>query len=197
MGSLVFWLSGTALVAAIAGGLAYGVLSGKLGRFGPYLVGLFAFVLVWTIWPYWAIYDLQTALLRGDKIALTSMVDWDSVREGVRDDLKAAYTAKIVNADPRAQALSQALSARAIDQVVNAQINPSMLSEMAKNGGDISDPMGQVRYAFFAGSPLVFRMDIGPQFSTPDEQTIYLLEWNLGWKLKRIIVAPYLLKGGL
>lgn len=197
MGNPVFWLLGTALVAAMAGGLAYGVVSGRLGRLGPYLVGLFVFVLVWTIWPYWAIYDLQTALVRGDKIRLASTVDWDSVREGVRDDLKAAYTAKIVNADPRIQALSQAMSAAAIDQVVNAQINPSMLSEMARNGGDPSDPMGQVRYAFFAGSPLVFRMDIGSRFSTPDEQTIYLLEWNLGWKLKRIIVAPYLLKGGL
>ncbi len=197
MGSPVFWLLGTTLVAAMAGGLAYGVMSGRLGRVGPYLVGLFVFALVWTAWPYWAIYDLQTALLRGDKIALTSMVDWNSVRDGVREDLKAAYTARIVNADPRVQALSQAVSAAAIDRVVAAQINPSMLSEMAQNGGDPSDPMGQVRYAFFAGSPLVFRMDIGARFSTPDEQTIYLLEWSLGWKLKRIIVAPYLLKGGL
>jgi len=197
LGSLVFWLLGTAAVAAVAGGLAYGVMSGKLGRAGPYLVGLFIFAVIWTVWPYWAIYDLQTALVQGDKIRLASMVDWDSVREGVREDLKAAYTAKIVNADPRVQALSQAISSRAIDQVVNTQINPSMLSEMAKGGGDGSDPMEQVRYAFFSGSPLVFRMDIGAPFSTPDEQTIYLLEWNLGWKLKRIIVAPYLLKGGL
>jgi hypothetical protein len=40
---------------------------------------------------------------------------------------------------------------------------------------------------------LVFRMDIGPAGSIAEQQTIYLLEWNLGWRLKRIIVAPYLL----
>ncbi len=198
MGSLVFWILGTVLVAAVVGGLAYGLATKRFGKSGPYLVGVLGFVALWMIWPYWAIYDLQTALLTGDKVSLSSQVDWTSVRDGVREDLKAAYSTKIVNPDPRLQALGQALNSRAIDQVVDTLINPSMLSEGAKaSGGDLSDPMGQVRYAFFAGSPLVFRMDIGARFSTPDEQTIYLLEWNLGWHLKRIIVAPYLLRGGL
>lgn len=198
MGSLVFWILGTAFVAAIVGGLAYGLATRRLGKAGPYLAGVLAFVALWVIWPYWAIYDLQTALLAGDKVRLASQVDWSSVRDGVREDLKAAYTSKIVNSDPRLQALGQALNSRVIDQVVDTLINPSMLSEGAKaGGGDLSHPMDQVRYAFFAGSPLVFRMDIGAHFSTPDQQTIYLLEWNLGWRLKRIIVAPYLLRGGL
>ena len=198
MGSLVYWILGTVLVAAVVGGLAYGLATRRLGKSGPYMAGALGFVVLWMIWPYWAIYDLQTALLNGDKISLASQVDWASVRDGVREDLKAAYTAKIVNPDPRVQALGQALNSRAIDQVVDTLITPSMLSENAKaGGGDLSDPMEQVRYAFFAGSPLVFRMDIGPRFSTPDQQTIYLLEWNLGWQLKRIIVAPYLLRGGL
>lgn len=185
-------------VAAVVGGLAYGLATRRLGKSGPYMAGVLGFVALWMIWPYWAIYDLQTALLRGDKISLASQVDWASVRDGVREDLKAAYTAKIVNPDPRVQALGQALNSRAIDQVVDTLITPSMLSENAKAGSsDLSNPMEQVRYAFFAGSPLVFRMDIGPRFSTPDQQTIYLLEWDLGWQLKRIIVAPYLLRGGL
>jgi hypothetical protein len=196
LGSAAFWILGIVLAAAIAGGLAYGLATKRLGRHGPYIVGVVVFVALWMAWPYWAIYDLQTALVRGDKVRLASLVDWTSVREGVRDDLKAAYTSKIVGSDPRFQALGQALSSAAIDRVVNEQINPSMLSEVAKGGRTDPDPMGQVRYAFFAGSPLVFRMDIGPEFSTQRERTIYLLEWNLGWKLKRIIVAPYLLGMG-
>ncbi|MCE9649551.1 MAG: DUF2939 domain-containing protein [Parvibaculum sp.] len=193
MGNPVYWALGTVLVAAIAGGLAWAVATKRLGRYGPYVAGLVVFVALWTMWPYWAIYDLQTALDRGDKVRLASLVDWTSVREGVRDDLKAAYTNKIIAPDPRVQALSQAMSAAAIDRTVDQQINPSTLSEIAKAGFGAEDPMGQIRYAFFEGSPLVFRMDIGPEGSISEQQTIYLLEWNLGWKLKRIIVAPYLL----
>lgn len=198
MGNPVYWALGTLLVGGIAGGLAYGIATRKLGKYGPYLAGFFVFALLWTIWPYWAIYDLQTALVRGDKVRLSSMVDWDEVRAGVREDLKVAYTAKIRADDPRMQALSQAMSSAAIDQVVAQQINPAMLSEMAKNGmASDANPMSQVRYAFFAGSPMVFRMDIGAEFSSQNERTIYLLEWNLGWRLKRIMVAPYLLGAGL
>lgn len=195
MGDLVYWILGTALIAAVVGGLVYGLASKRLGKAGPYLVGVLGFAAMWMIWPYWAIYDLQTALVNGDKIKLASMVDWPAVREGVRDDLKAAYLKPTMGGDPRTQAIREAIGSNAIDRVVEQQINPSMLSEMAKGGGDSSDPMAQVRYAFFAGSPLVFRMDIGTAFSTPRERTIYLLEWNLGWRLKRVIVAPALLDG--
>lgn len=196
MGDPVYWALGTVILAAVVGGLAFGLATHRFGKRGPYIVAGFAFVVLWTAWPYWAIYDLQTSLVDGDKVRLASLVDWTAVRDGVREDLKAAYTTKIVSADPRVQALSQAVSAAAIDHVVNEQINASSLSEMAKNGLHDSNPMGQVRYAFFEGSPLVFRMDVGAKFSTAQERTIYLLEWSFGWRLKRIIVAPYLLGAG-
>lgn len=193
MGNPVYWALGTALVAALAGALAWAVATRRLGRYGPAIAAFVAFAALWTIWPYWAIHDLQTSLTRGDKVRLASLVDWTSVRGGIRDDLKAAYTNKIIAPDPRMQALSQAISGAAIDRIVDQQINASTLSEIAMSGFGAEDPMGQVRYAFFEGSPLVFRMDIGPAGSTSERQTIYLLEWNLGWRLKRIIVAPYLL----
>jgi hypothetical protein len=194
LGDPVYWILGTALVAALVGGLAFGLATKRLGRYGPYIVGVLAFVALWTIWPYWAIYDLQTALVRGDKVRLSSLVDWIEVREGVREDMKAAFAKKRVGGNPRSQVLGQALGAAAIDRFVETQINPAMLSEVAKAGATDGDPMTQVRYAFFEGSPLVFRMDTGSTFSSQDERTIYLLEWNLGWKLKRVIVAPYLLE---
>lgn len=193
VGNPFYWVIGTALAAGFVGVLAWAVASGRLGRYAPYVVGFIGFAALWTAWPYWAIYDLQTALDKGDKVRLASLVDWNAVREGIRDDLKAAYTNKIVAPDPRVQALSQAMSGAMIDRMVDAQINPSTLSDMARSGFGGTDPMGQIRYAFFEGSPLVFRMDIGPAGSNVDRQTIYLLEWNLGWRLKRIIVAPYLL----
>lgn len=194
MGNPIYWVLGTVLLAAIVAGLAYGLATKRFGRYGPYIVGVFAFVVLWTVWPYWAIYDLQSALVRGDKVRLSSLVDWSQVREGVREDMKAAFAGRLVGGDPRSRVLGQALGSAAIDRIVETQINPAMLSEVAKGGRTDPDPMGQVRYAFFEGSPLVFRMDIGSTFSTQEERTIYLLEWNLGWKLKRIIIAPYLLE---
>tara|TARA_R110002124_G_scaffold283763_1_gene460125 strand:- start:638 stop:1267 length:630 start_codon:yes stop_codon:yes gene_type:complete len=196
LGDPVFWFLGTVLLAAVVGGFAYGLATRRLGKHGPYIAAAAAFAALWVAWPYWAIYDLQTSLVNGDKVRLASLVDWTSVRDGVREDLKVAYTKKIVATDPRLQALTEAMSSAAIDRVVNEQINASSLSEMARNGLRDSNPMGQVRYAFFEGSPLVFRMDIGTEFSTEQERTIYLLEWSLGWRLKRIIVAPYLLGTG-
>jgi hypothetical protein len=50
--------------------------------------------------------------------------------------------------------------------------------------------MSQIRYAFFAGSPFIFRMDTGAEFSTQNERTIYLLEWDYGWRLKHVLLAP-------
>src|SRR3546814_8085160 len=112
-----------------------------------------------------------------------------------RTDTLFTYTTlfRSMAPDPRVQALSQAMSSAAIDRVVDQQINPSSLSEITKAGFGAENPMANIRYAFFEGSPLIFRMDIGPVDSIAEQQTIYLLEWNLGWRLKRIIVAPYLL----
>tara|TARA_R110000868_G_scaffold284207_1_gene544656 strand:- start:859 stop:1479 length:621 start_codon:yes stop_codon:yes gene_type:complete len=196
LGDPVYWALGTVILAAVVGGLIFGLATRRLGKHGPYIAGGVAFVMLWTAWPYWAIYDLQTALVNGDKVRLASLVDWNAVRDGVREDLKAAYAKRIVAADPRVQALSEVVRSAAIDRVVAEQINASSLSQMAKSGLNDANPMGQVRYAFFEGSPLVFRMDIGSEFSTSQERTIYLLEWSLGWRLKRIIVAPYLLSLG-
>ncbi len=191
MGNPVYWALGTVLVAALVGGLVYGLATRKLGKHGPYIVSVIALMALWAAWPYWAIYDLQTAMVNGDKVRLASLVDWNSVRDGVREDLKVAYSKRTVVTDPRVQALSEVVRNAAIDRMVAEQITASSLSEMAKSGLRDANPMGQVRYAFFEGSPLVFRMDIGAEFSTEAERTIYLLEWNLGWRLKRIIVSPY------
>lgn len=194
MGYPIYWFLGTAVAAALAGGIAYGVASGRFGRYGPYVATGAIFVLLWTIWPYWSLYRLQSAIADGDQVSLASSVDWPSVRAGIGDDLKAAYTARITSIDPRAQQLAQAMSATIIDRTIQTQINPGTLAGLSRGGAGPAKPMESVRYAFFQGSPFLFRANIGPSGSPAAEQTIYLMEWNWGWQLKRVIVAPYLLE---
>lgn len=193
MGNPVYWALGTAIAAAVAGALAWAVATRRLGRYGPFVAVFAVFAVLWTAWPYWYVYQLQTALADGDKVRLSVIVDWPSVRDGIREDLKAAYANKFVSPDPRVQGLAQALGGAAIDRMVEAQINPSTLSQMVRQGYQDDNPMSVVRYAFFERGPFVFRTDIGPPGSSPDHQSIYIMEWNWGWRLERIMVAPYLL----
>ena len=197
MGHPLYWILGTVVASAAAGGLAWAVATRRFGRYGPYVAVVAVLAVIWTIWPYWALYRLQTAMAGGDQVTLASAVDWQAVRAGIGDDLKAAYTAKIAAADPRAQQLAQAISASLIDRTVQTQINAGTLAGLAQAGPGVgSNPMENVRYAFFQGSPFIFRVNLGPEGSDVDRQTIYLMEWNRGWQLKRVLVAPYLLKLG-
>lgn len=194
MGHWVYWMLGTAAAAALAGGFAWAVATKRLGRFGPYWAAAAGFALLWAIWPYWSLYKFQVAIAAGDQVSLASSVDWTSVRTGIGDDLKAAYTAKIVSRDPRAQQMAQAMSASIIDRTVQTQINPATLASLTRGGPQVGDnPMQNVRYAFFQGSPFVFRADMGVAGAPAEQRTIYLFEWSLGWQLKRVMVAPYLL----
>jgi hypothetical protein len=46
-----------------------------------------------------------------------------------------------------------------------------------------------VRYAFFSGGPLAFKVEIEPEDNAPTQNLItYLFEWSGNWKLTRIIL---------
>lgn len=169
LGHWIYWTLGTAIAAALAGGLVWAVATKRLGHYGPYMAGAAIFGVLWTVWPYWSLYKLQTAIAEGDQVSLASSVDWQSVRTGIGDDLKAAYMARIVSQDPRAQQIAQSMSATIIDRTVQTQVNPGTLAGLSRRGPQVgSNPMENVRGAFFQGSPFVFRADIGPAGSSVD-----------------------------
>jgi hypothetical protein len=50
-------------------------------------------------------------------------------------------------------------------------------------------PWGQVRYAFFSGGPLSFRVDIDPDNAERSQRPVTLLfKWTGDWKLSRIFL---------
>ena len=52
---------------------------------------LLAAIIGWITWPYYAAYQLAVAVRDGDIPNLESLVAWDSVRQGLRDDLHASF----------------------------------------------------------------------------------------------------------
>src|SRR3712207_2501677 len=47
----------------------------------------------WVAWPYYSIHSLASAIRDGDVVTLEGKVNWESVRSGLRDDLKGAMAA--------------------------------------------------------------------------------------------------------
>ena len=49
------------------------------------IAGVFAIAMLWTIWPYYALFDLSSAINKADLTGLERRVEWSSVRQGLRD----------------------------------------------------------------------------------------------------------------
>lgn len=91
----------------------------------------------WIAWPYYAAYKLAVAVRDGDALALEYSVAWDSVRQGLRDDLNAALlqtisaNTKVSNSEPGAalgSGLAAVLGPAIIDRMVNSYITPQAIA---------------------------------------------------------------------
>jgi hypothetical protein len=58
-----------------------------LRHFNRRRFALVACAAAYVIWPYVALYRVGEALRHGDVAALTADIDWDSVREGLKEDI--------------------------------------------------------------------------------------------------------------
>lgn len=90
----------------------------------------------WVAWPYYTAYGLAVAARDGDVAFLERHVDWDSVRERLRDDLKAALLQKLA-ADPApgaerpgTAAFAAAVGPAIVDQVVNSYVTPEVVARL-------------------------------------------------------------------
>jgi hypothetical protein len=93
----------------------------------------------WVVWPYYAFYDLSTALREGDVARLENRVAWDSVRQGLRDDLNALFLQTLaVDATSSTAAVGAGLAAllgpAVIDRMVDAYLTPQAIATLIKAG---------------------------------------------------------------
>jgi Protein of unknown function (DUF2939) len=107
------------------------------------LVGIMAIVVaVWVGWPYYALYDLMAGLRDGDQIRLENRVDWDKVRQGLRDDLNAFFIRKFGGnpADKKKKGaslgggLAAVLGPNIVNQVIETYVTPVGIASLIKIG---------------------------------------------------------------
>jgi Protein of unknown function (DUF2939) len=168
------------------------------------IIGLLVLVaLGWIAWPYYAVYDFAIAIQEGDQVALERRVAWDSVRGGLREDFNAVL-ARSTQGAGLAALVGPAIINTAIDSFVTPQGIASLLriaqapipNSDRRPSSTIDDKqrnrlqLEQVKYAFFSGGPLTFRVDIATDNakSTQEPVTSLLFKWSGDWKLSRLIL---------
>lgn len=107
------------------------------------LITIVAIVSVaWAIWPYYALYDLMAGLREGDQIRLENRVDWDRVRQGLRDDLNAFFIQKFGNkpgekkdsGNALGSGLAAVLGPRIVNQVIETYVTPVGIASLIRIG---------------------------------------------------------------
>jgi Protein of unknown function (DUF2939)/GYF domain 2 len=159
----------------------------------------------WVAWPYYTVYELANAVREGDVSVLESRVAWDSVRQGLRDDLNAVLLKKL-NTDAKTKAnepdaafgagLAVVLGPAIIDRMIDSYVTPQAIATFNHTGKtdlaptannappkDLSETIqearrirwDQVQYAFFSGGPLTFKVKFIPDHKPPIRNPITLL----------------------
>ena len=103
----------------------------RTGLIGALVVAIIA----WIAWPYYALYDLAVAVQQGDVLTLVKRVEWDSVRQGLRSDLKRAFVRKLTS-DKKSDNAGGALGAGLalilaptfIDQIIDSYVTPEFVA---------------------------------------------------------------------
>lgn len=143
-------------------------------------------VLGWGGWAAAAFYDFTVGLRDNDSIVLERRIDWISVREALQEDLPSTAAAT-----PGESASGTILSRRGITEFLrNASLDrrPSQAATPAGWALDAAPfPWRRIRYAFFTGGPVMFRVDLAPA-SGGNDPTVLLFHWSGDWRLTRIVL---------
>jgi hypothetical protein len=166
----------------------------------------------WIGWPYYSFYKLAVAFHSGDIPTLESGVAWDSVRQGLRSDLTAAFLQSLSNdankghSAPRAAldtGLAGVMGPVIVDKMLEAAITPQAIAAISsqKNIAPKDDtatspakllPGGAnwhaVEYMFFSGNPFTFKVQVRPDRDPPLKSPFtFIFNWSGDWKLTRFI----------
>jgi hypothetical protein len=166
------------------------------------LATLAALALSYVVYPYVALYRLGAAVGAGDAAALTVLIDWDAVRDGIKEDiadevmeLPAPGTVEDNKLPPFGYSFVRGITANAVD----ANVTPETLLSVARGTGPslprVTDDAALLRWAFF-DAPNSFRIALRPSAIPPNEPDMRLrLELRHGsWRVTRVWLPPSLLQ---
>lgn len=177
------------------------------------LIVVVAIAVLWMLWPYYALYDLVNSLNQADPAGLERRIEWTSVRQGLREELSASFQRAVARNEANQSfpgavfgtGLAAALGPSLIEKIVDVVATPQALANLIaqqKFGDPLANATGRagieaaskkdglhldmLKYAFFSGSPLAFRVEIAPAANGRGAPLIFLFRWNGDWRLTRI-----------
>lgn len=177
-------------------------------------IGVAALIIVsWIAWPYYVVYDLISGIKSGNEITLENRIDWDSVRQGVKADINADWLASVYkNNDSSAGAalgtgLAMVMAPSIVNQSVDSLLTPASIAAAVKskntdgkNSTDkpnvpreiLSLDFDKIKYAFFAGDPFTFLIQVNPAESDNDSLVKAVMRWSGTWRLTRVYLPKQL-----
>ena len=142
-------------------------------------------------YPYFTLYRLALAVSNGDPATLSSLVSWDLVREGIKEDIcdnvtetPAAETTKAGSLPPFGYSFVRGLAANAVD----TSITPEALVTATRSPRTATTNLGgmTLNWAFF-DSPSEFSVAVGmPGQDGADSELRLQMEFRNGsWMVTR------------
>lgn len=162
----------------------------------PVIGVLLAVVAAYCVYPYVTLYRLSRAIRAGDAATLVTLVDWPSVRTGIKKDICGLA----IDAPAEAKAVYQLPPFGAgfvrgiVTSAVDARITPEALVAAAHLPLPRNVPSGapvHVAWAFFAG-PTQFLVDLRAPGPTPPIRLRMDLRAG-SWRVTRVWLPPELL----
>ena len=163
------------------------------------LLGLFT--LIYVAAPYVCLWRLYHALEQGDATTLTQVIDWNSVRQGLKDDIAEGIiglpSSRQTIASNTLPAFGTGFVTGIASNIVDEQITPQHLAQAMRQvqpvearardeaSGTVGG-FGMLEHAFFAG-PTTFLVRIRLPGEDPEDPPLRM-ELNLcstGWKVIR------------
>ncbi len=147
--------------------------------------------------PYVTIWRLASALQEGDTGALEASVDWNDVREGIKEDIADGITAS--DAAVRAQSndlpgfgdsFIKNIAADMVDREIKPQQMSAVFRKMQHTGNTsfASFLFNDVRYAFFDGTDHFLVSFTCPGQEAGDPVQVEMTLQHYAWKVVRVRV---------
>jgi hypothetical protein len=184
------------------------------------MIPIFAVILVlaaaWIAWPFWTAHRIVRAVETQDTAALTPLVDWPELRDGLKGDLTRRAKDEMTRGDLGQGALGQVLASglggllapTLVEALVDNLVTPeglTQLVQLGRDGAQILRPQGggqgsgnqkegshdragklKLGGAWFT-TPTRFRFSLSHE-DKPDQPgpTVVLAFEQFGWKLVRL-----------
>jgi hypothetical protein len=149
-------------------------------------------ITAYLVWPYAALYRVGDALRHGDVVALTQDVDWDSVREGLKEDIADQIVPRPVGVADGLPPFGSGFATAMAGNMIDHAVTPDRVAERQSllQAAD-STPGVSVRSAWFSGltafdaSFQLFSDDAGAE---PVRVHMDLVEngWWPQWQITRV-----------